>query len=264
MDYPVEDRRQALGSFLRSRRERLSPEAVGLPPTGRRRTPGLRREEVAQLAGISPTWYLRLEQGKDVSASPAALDRIARALHFARAERAHLFALAERRDPLSGEIAGGDARLNILQQIAVELAFPAYVLDRRWNMRAWNKAAAELFSDLLGGENPNILEYVFLDPRARMLLVDWADRARRHAAECRAEYAYLREDPAMLSLLERLRNGSEEFVRLWEEQQVLGPEGGLRKFLGKNGEVDIYEQISLFPGGLAPFRLVILVPSSAG
>src|SRR3546814_4404150 len=98
-----EQRRQRLGAFLKAHRIRLVPQEVGLSATGRRRTPGLRREEVAQLAGISATWYVRIEQGREVAASAATLDRIARALRLAAAERAHLFTLADRHDPRSEE-----------------------------------------------------------------------------------------------------------------------------------------------------------------
>src|SRR3546814_15224801 len=105
-----EQRRQRLGAFLKAHRIRLVPQEVGLSATGRRRTPGLRREEVAQLAGISATWYVRIEQGREVAASAATLDRIARALRLAAAERAHLFTLADRHDPAAGTAGGGDDR----------------------------------------------------------------------------------------------------------------------------------------------------------
>ena len=120
---------RALGDFIRAHRERLSPQAVGLPPGPRRRTPGLRREEVAQLCGVSPTWYTWIEQGRPVSASADALARIAVALQLSRAERAYLFELAAQRDPAEPDPAAADAPATLLETVQLVNA-PAYVLDR--------------------------------------------------------------------------------------------------------------------------------------
>src|SRR5262252_5726947 len=138
------DRRHALGAFLMARRARIGPAALGLPEAGRRRTPGLRREEVAQLAGLSVTWYTWIEQGRDVSVSPTALARLARALRLTAAERTYLFDLAGKRDPaapaapVASEIPAG------LAEAVVAIAAPAYVLDRQWNAIAWNPPASRL------------------------------------------------------------------------------------------------------------------------
>src|SRR3954453_18793702 len=132
---------RALGDFIRTHRERLSPLAVGLPPGPRRRTPGLRREEVAQLCGVSPTWYTWIEQGRPVSASADALARIAVALQLSRAERAYLFELAAQRDPAEPDPAAADAPATLLETVQLVSA-PAYVLDRQWNALAWNERAA--------------------------------------------------------------------------------------------------------------------------
>jgi transcriptional regulator with XRE-family HTH domain len=253
-------RRQRLGAFLRAHRERLSTEASGLPATRRRRTAGLRREEVAQLAGISVTWYVRIEQGREVSASAAALDRLARALQLGTAERAHLFALAERRDPLAAAGGGDEARLDILQRMVAAIDVPAYVLDRRWNVRAWNGPAARLFSAWLGAPEPNLLRYVFLDPAAPGFIVDWPDRARRLVAECRADLARQREDGDAQSLVGELRAGSADFARWWDEQHVLDPEGGSRRFIHPDHGAATYEQINFLPTAAPGFRLVSLLP----
>src|SRR3546814_11709049 len=124
-----EQRRQRLGAFLKAHRIRLVPQEVGLSATGRRRTPGLRREEVAQLAGISATWYVRIEQGREVAASAATLDRIARALRPAAAERAHPFTLADRHDPAAGTAGGGEDRLASLSASGKAVHAPAYILE---------------------------------------------------------------------------------------------------------------------------------------
>ncbi len=142
---------RALGDFIRAHRERLSPQAVGLPPGPRRRTPGLRREEVAQLCGVSPTWYTWIEQGRPVSASADALARIAVALQLSRAERAYLFELAAQRDPAEPDPAAADAPATLLETVQLVNA-PAYVLDRQWNALAWNARAADLFVGWLDGD----------------------------------------------------------------------------------------------------------------
>lgn len=260
---PDEGRRHRLGAFLRAHRERLSTEAAGLPTTARRRTAGLRREEVAQLAGISATWYVRIEQGREVSASAAALDRLARALQLGTAERAHLFALAERRDPLAGAPSADEARLDTLQRMTATVEVPAYVLDRRWNARAWNEPAARLFMTWLGAAEPNLLRYVFLDSAAPAFIVDWPDRARRLVAECRADLARQREDAETLALVAELRGGSPDFGRWWDEQHVLDPEGGLRRFLHPDEGPVSYEQVNFLPTAAPGFRLVVLLPEVA-
>src|SRR6516225_9954802 len=139
------ERRRALGAFLMARRARLCPTALGLPVAGRRRTPGLRREEVAQLAGLSVTWYTWIEQGRDVSVSPAALARLARTLQLSGAERTYLFDLAGKRDPAGPAPALAPEAPAALEAAVQAIAAPAYVLDRQCNAVAWNALASRLF-----------------------------------------------------------------------------------------------------------------------
>src|SRR5262245_908301 len=142
--------RRALGAFVRAHRARLTPTALGLQAGARRRTPGLRREEVAQLCGMSATWYTWIEQGRDVAASPAALGRLAQVLQLSPAERVYLFELAGRRDPARAAPAAMDAPPALVASLAA-IAHPAYVLDRTVTARAWNPAAARLFVGWLDG-----------------------------------------------------------------------------------------------------------------
>jgi len=256
-------RRERLGAFLRAHRARLAPEHVGLPAGGRRRTPGLRREEVAQLAGISATWYVRIEQGREVAASISALDRIARALRLTAAERAHLFTLADRHDPLAGAAGGGEDRLASLRASVMTMTAPAYILDRRWNARGWNPPAARLFRDWLSAPDPNLLRYVFLDPAAPGFIVNWEDRARRLVAECRADFARQHEDDAGRTLIAELRAGSPAFAAWWDEQHVLDPEGGERRFLHPEDGPLAYEQVNFLPTAAPGFRIVLLLPRAA-
>src|SRR5262249_13071207 len=151
---------RTLGEFLRAHRARLSPAGLGLSTGQRRRTPGLRREEVAQRCGLSVTWYTWLEQGRDVAASPQALASVAQALQLTPAERAYLFQIAGRIDPASPL---ADDAMDVPPTLADALASisgPAYVLDRLWNARACNDAARRLFVGWLDGEGTNLLRFV--------------------------------------------------------------------------------------------------------
>jgi transcriptional regulator with XRE-family HTH domain len=220
------DQRRLLGEFVRAHRERLRPTA----PAGRRRTPGLRREELAALAGISATWCAWIEQGRPTQASPEALGRIARALSLSRAERAYLFELAGRLDPEApaGSVADAPASLAAAVQA---IAHPAYGLDRLWNACCWNEAAARLFHGWLDGDcQRNLLRYVFLEPSARLLIPAWKARARRLLAEFRADFAHTFRDARVKAFVEALRSDSPFFAEAWDEQAVQIREGGLRVF----------------------------------
>jgi transcriptional regulator with XRE-family HTH domain len=254
------EQRRKLGAFLRAHRERLLPSQAGIPDAGtRRRTPGLRREEVAQLCGLSPAWYTWLEQGRDVSASPQALARLATELRLTHAERAYLFELAERRDPDAHGTAACAVPPGILVAALDSIAAPAYVLDALWNVRAWNPRAAELFLDWLGGTEPNLLRYVFLDPRAAAFIDGWRDRARRLVAEFRADTARLGEDAGLHDLVQSLLSSSEPFAKLWNDQGVLEREGGARTFNHPERGLLRYEQITLRPAPFSEYKLVILL-----
>ena len=220
------DARRALGAFLRAHRERLPPAGAA----GRRRTPGLRREEIAEACGASLTWIAWLEQGREVSASARLLGRLAAALRLAPAERAYLFELAGKRDPqapAAADEALPDEALRLPQQMTI----PAYLLDGQWTARAWNRAAAELFVGWLDGDHDrNLLRFIFRSPAAPRLIDAWEDRARRVVAEFRADYSRRLGDPAMRGLIAELNLTSSLFAHLWREQAVLGREGGERRF----------------------------------
>jgi transcriptional regulator with XRE-family HTH domain len=253
-----------LGDFLRARRERLRPEDFGLPMGRRRRTPGLRREEVAQLCGISPTWIAWIEQGRTASVSDATLAALARGLRLSHAERRFLFALASRRDPRPPDTDAGPA--SELQPLLDGVPSPAYVLDRHWNPRAWNRHAAKLLRPWLvpAGRRPaaSLLEFVFLDPSARLLIVGWPTRARRLVAEYRADTAAWHEDPVRQGLVNRLGAESSEFSSAWAEQEVKGREGGQRAFDTPAGR-RTFRQYTLRPAQWQDLKVVVLVPTGA-
>jgi len=252
-------RRQALGEFVRSARARITPQMAGLPAGMRRRTPGLRREEVAQLSGISVTWYTWIEQGREVSVSPAVWARIASVLQLARAERAYLFELAECADPQHPrEDAGGAPGL--LRECVDVIAAPAYVLDRAWNVRAFNAPMRALFDDWPARDpQPNLLRYIFLDPAARALVVDWEQRARRVVAEFRADAGAHLDEPDVTALVEALQRDSALFQHWWTRHAVVEREGGLREFQHpRQGRVG-FQQITFRLATHPELKLVMLL-----
>ena len=218
-------RQSELGDFLRSRREKLTPKAVGLPIGRRRRTPGLRREEVAELAGIGVDWYIRLEQGRTVSPSAATIDALARALRLSKAEHRHLRALTQSRDRRAfvPETVPPAVRRTI-----DGLNLPAYVTGRRWDILAWNAAADDIFSfSRLAEADRNILLTVLTNPATRRLFgASWADEAKRMVAQFRATHDLWAGDPAFRDLLARLQQGCPEFAGWWEAHDVTATAAG--------------------------------------
>ena len=255
---PPEQRRE-LGNFVRSLREKLKPQGVGLPGSARRRTPGLRREEAAQLCGLSVTWYTWLEQGRNMSISAAALVRLASAFRLGRAERSYLFELAAQRDPEQSE--SQTAVVSPAMLACVDLiAAPAYVLDRTWTARSWNIRAEHLFVGWLDGTaDRNLLRFIFLEPSARSLIHDYAHRARRVVAEFRADVSAHLNDPAIHRLVEALNEGSEAFKQYWHEHVVLGREGGQRTFDHPVKGFLRYEQVTFALAGHPDLKLTILI-----
>jgi transcriptional regulator with XRE-family HTH domain len=252
---------KALGTFLRTHRERVTPEMVGLPGSPRRRTSGLRREELAQISGISATWYTWIEQGRDVSISAATLDRLAKSLRMEPAAREYLFSLASVKDPEAlPSSAAPDAGL---KEYVNQLTCPGYLLDSCWNMLAWNPQAGALFSGWLGvDENPNLLDFMFLHPLARQLVTNWPERAKRVVAEFRAETSHYPHSEAVRQAVQRLRERSAEFSQWWTQQEVLAREGGERRFNHPlSGEIR-YRQQTFFPAGYAECKLVMLLPEA--
>ncbi|WP_419825681.1 helix-turn-helix domain-containing protein [Sphingomonas sp.] len=214
-----------LGDFLRSRRHRLDPVVLGLAGTRRRRTPGLRREEVADRAGISSEWYVKLEQGRQVSASAATMAALARALVLDATETAHLHKLA------TWSSAGAFARETVPEIVATivrSLPEPAYVTGLRWDVLAWNAAADELFgfTSMSEGER-NILRYMLTTSHARALFGnDWAREAERMVALFRATYDQRAGDPAFEELVSALSAASDTFHGWWCSHRVTSSSAG--------------------------------------
>ena len=209
-----------LGEFLRSRRARVDPVAAGFPAGDRRRAAGLRREELSSLAGVAVSWLAKLEQGRANAVSPDVLDALAHALGLDPAARSHLFALAglraEAPDPPAPRVTPALRTL-----LAALDPHPAYLLDRAWNIVAWNDAEAALFPGLLRHEGtPNLLELVFHDAELARLMADHDDECVRLVAQLRAHRADWPDDPELADVVERLEASSPRFARLWQAHDV--------------------------------------------
>ncbi|MFJ3045729.1 helix-turn-helix transcriptional regulator [Herbaspirillum chlorophenolicum] len=262
-------RRRALGEFIKTQREQTPPAQAGLPQLslgGRRRTPGLRREEVAQLCGISVTWYTWIEQGRTDSVSPQALSRLAEALHLPRAKRAYLFELAGKKDPVLPEHGDESVIAPEIVEVVRNFRAPAYLMDRYWNAVAWNPAARKLFTGWLDTRagSRNLLHFMFCTEEARQLTADWEQRARRVVAEFRADCAALLDDPQVASMVEELSARNALFKRAWRLQDVVEREGGERRFHHPQmGELS-YRQVNFRVANRPDLKLVTLMPDSAG
>lgn len=253
--------RQNLGEFLRSRRERLTPGAAGLPGGARRRTPGLRREEVAFLAGIGITWYTWLEQGREVHPSADALSAVANALRLDATERRHLFTLAGRPSPESpSALEPIDAPLHRMLESLTEQ--PAYITGRRWDVLAWNRGAEAVFGEYgaLQGDERNIMHLVFANERHRRLLVDWEPLARTVLATFRADCARYAGDPDFERLIRLLQDASREFRAWWPKHEVLQPLSGQKRILHPTAGHMSFEYTSFSVIGRADLKLVLYTP----
>ncbi|ALM52975.1 helix-turn-helix transcriptional regulator [Halomonas huangheensis] len=212
--------RSDLTEFLLHHRHKLTPADVGLPTTGRRRTPGLRREEVATLAGVGLTWYTWFEQGRDINVSESFVLGVSKALKLDDAECCHLFLLAQRRPP-PVEAYQWQSIPPRVQRMMDELARPAYVINLRWDVIAWNDAAERLFAftEQAGAER-NMLRMIFANPAMRRRLPDWQQDAFRLLAQFRCDLASAPEDPEMHRLIDDLTQLSPDFRRWWEKPEL--------------------------------------------
>jgi transcriptional regulator with XRE-family HTH domain len=224
-------RRTELAEFLRNRRARLSPADVGLAPGLRRRTPGLRREEVAQLAGVGVTWYTWLEQGRPIHASVQILDAIARTLRLDHAERAHLYRLAE--VPAVPDQTGSEDLPPDIQQILDGMPLiPAAVYNGRYDVLAWNVAYGALFPALVTAPVPerNALWHLFVIEPCCSMLLNRDEELPRMVATLRAGFGRHLNEPAWTGFVRRLSAASAKFAQMWAEHDVAVPGTRMKVF----------------------------------
>ncbi|MEU2175396.1 MULTISPECIES: helix-turn-helix transcriptional regulator [Nocardia] len=210
-------RRAQLREFLRTRRARLTPADVGLATGGRRRTPGLRREEVALLAGVGVSWYTWLEQGRDITVSAEVLDAIGTALRLSGPERTHLYLLAGLNPP-PGRARDTEVTPELRRLLDAWGARPAVLRDRCWNLLGVNDAARSVFG--FGDADHNCLVSFFTNPRYRGMHVEWTAIAPAVVAAFRADAAHAPDDPAFARVVGELSAASPEFARLWARHDV--------------------------------------------
>jgi transcriptional regulator with XRE-family HTH domain len=247
----IQPRRAALGGFLKARRARLSPGDVGLPPGPRRRTPGLRREEVALLAGVGVTWYTWLEQARDINVSAPVLDAIARALRLDQRERAHLFTLSATVD-LEAESRRCSALAPGYQRFLDQLdPFPAVALSWRYDILAFNTAYRFLRSDLVDipPEERNFLWLFFTHPDYADFVEDRDNGARHAVAKFRTHLATHLGDPLGQELVGRLLAASPFFAEIWSQHDVAPDEPGYKVFPTHVGRLRVLPQRLLHSEG---------------
>jgi len=256
-----EQRLRELSDFLQSRRARLSPEAVGFPNCSRRRTPGLRREEVAQLANVSTTWYTFLEQGRDVRVSIQVLENTVRALQLNAAERTHLFLLALQQMP--PDLPASQESVNpALQNFLDSFAGPAYISSSRWDALAWNLPASLLFGDFdaMPLKQRNILWIYFTNSKFRQMLLDWEDHAEIMVANFRSSASRLVGDSQVAELIEDLQRVSPEFQALWHRHDVKSRMEGVKVYEHPVVGRLVFEYATFWTEWSSDLRLVTLAP----
>ncbi|WP_434975674.1 helix-turn-helix transcriptional regulator [Streptomyces bluensis] len=245
-------RRHELAAFLRHRREHITPEQVGLPRGRRRRTPGLRREEVAQLSAVGVTWYTWLEQARDIQVSVQVLDALARTLLLDSSEREHLFNLAGAVDPSPGKNCSSvtPAQRAILEQME---PFPACLQNSRYDILAYNRTYGLLLCDLASvpPEDLNCMVLAYTHEEWRSSIVHLEETTRLMAAKLRAAMAGHLADPAWKALLNRLRTESADFREAWDRHEVVGSRSKRKEFVNAHvGPLTLdHTDLWLGPGG---------------
>ncbi|MFF7985924.1 helix-turn-helix transcriptional regulator [Streptomyces sp. NPDC007901] len=258
-------RRHELAAFLRSRRERITPEEVGLPRGTRRRTPGLRREEVAQLSAVGVTWYTWLEQARDIQVSVQVLDALARTLMLDGSERAHLFQLSGAVDPTPAASCTGVTPA--LQEMLRALEpLPACVQNSRYDILAYNRTYARLLCDLdaVPPEDRNCMILVYTHPEWQRSIVHLEETRRLMAAKLRASMAGHLGEPAWKMLVKRLTAESPEFRANWERYEVVGVRTRTKQFLNPYVGLLTLEHTDLFLNPGSGARMVTYVPADDG
>ena len=262
---PPSARHAELTDFLRTRRAQVTPEQVGLEANGRRRTPGLRREEVAQLAGVGLSWYTWLEQGRDIHPSAHVLDAIARVLALDAAERAHLFHLARVELPLPEGDYPREASPELRAIVAGLVPHPAFVTGPRADLLAWNRPAVAVFTDFgaMPPEGRNLLRWLFADPARDHTAATWEDTAKHTLARFRAQHARRPDDPSFAALIEELSAASPEFRAWWPRHEVVAEQAGTKTIEGHALGTLRLHHLQSTPTSDPELRLTMYVPADA-
>jgi transcriptional regulator with XRE-family HTH domain len=262
-----DERRREIADFLKTRRMRRQPEELGLPRGRRRRTPGLRREEVATAAGVSAEWYTWLEQAREVRPSAEVLTRISTALRLEPNETRHLLTLGGYAVPRGGGESVRPVSVSLrLQRLIDQMEYgPAWVFGERWDILAWNRAASVIHGDLAGlqGIERNALYQLFLGDRLRSTLHDWDTHGRHCVAKLRATYASRVDDPWFNELVNVLRTRSREFERWWNENDIETSQEGVKHYDHPEAGRLVFDftVLEVLDERMASLRLITYVPA---
>jgi len=256
----MDTQRRQLIDFLKGCRARLSPTQVGLPDTNRRRTPGLRREDVAALAGVSVTWYTWLEQGRKIQVSADVLERVCATLRMTADEREYLFALVQHRPAPPASTRAAEVSPTLARMLDA-LAVPALVMTARWDVIAWNRLTSQVLRhyERLEPEERNLLRILLVeDAGYQSDPVAYEAMARRVLSKFRVDYSQTPDDPSFEQLIEDLAQRCPIFRRLWNSAEVLGRSEAIAYHPQLGGLT--MEHSSYVPEGSPMLRLVIFVP----
>lgn len=260
----AENRRRELGGFLRARRGSLVRADFELPPVGRSRLTGLRREEIAYRAGLSVTWYTWLEQGRDIHPSRQVLDSIARNMRLSTAEHNYLLSLAGYAPVPGADLASAaDAPPHIQRLLDEQNPAPAFAVSPSWDIAGWNTAYEALYPNVatLAPQDRNLLRAIFTDPSVRDLLPDWATTSRSFVAEYRAEAGPLLGHPAHVALVSRLLEASPEFADAWQQHEIRRFSSRRRVFRHREVGLLTFEHHRLIPADVPDVHVVIYLPA---
>jgi transcriptional regulator with XRE-family HTH domain len=254
-------RRAQLSEFLKSRRARLAPSAVGLPELGRRRTPGLRREDVAALAGLSATWYTWLEQGRDVRASDRVLESLSRTLRLSVEERDYLFSLAQHRPAPLQPLRSFEIPATVRRTLDA-LHMPALVITPRWDVVYWNAMVASTFRDYatMAPDERNLIRILLTNPLFQEDPGEFEVMAQRVLAKLRVDYSQASGDPEFDSLIRELNEISPTFKRLWPSPEITGRSEGVHILRHPKLGRLTFEHTSYVVEGAPALRVVLFAP----
>jgi transcriptional regulator with XRE-family HTH domain len=261
------DRHSELAHFLRNRRERITPGQAGLPETSRRRTPGLRRGEVAMLAGVSLEWYTYLEQGRLIQVSADLLENLSKVLQLDAAERRHLFLLARQQEPPERQRIQTTVTPELQRLIDALGTSPGCIIDVRMNVVAWNASFRAVFGELenKSDRERNMLWVTFESTEFRKLKGDeWEDHARRTIAQFHAGYARFVDDPWWAAQIDALSENSSEFKMFWDLHDVLNAPDTSKIIHHPKVGILAFDYISLLPPNATDLQVSIHVPHDDG
>jgi transcriptional regulator with XRE-family HTH domain len=257
----MDTHRQQLSEFLKACRARVTPDELGLPDGGRRRTPGLRREDVAAVAGVSVTWYTWLEQGRDIRVSANVLDRVSSALKLSADERDFLFSLVQHRPAPPLPHTSLDVS-DTLQRMVDSLGVPTLVLTERWDVIAWNRLAAAVFRDYseLAPKDRNLFRFLMLNEEYQLPPDEYEEMARRIVPKFRVDYSHSGNPESFEELIADISAQSEKFREIWSSPDISSKSIGINAVRHPRLGGITFEHSTYVPEGSPGLRVMVFAP----